>query len=97
MKKKNFTSKLKFQKTTIVSFNMMTNLKGGALANADMQILSEDGFLCITGVICTISQTDTSPTTAVDNTCPPPTNTGNGYTDFCGTTDNAIMTKRNCI
>ncbi|QHI36372.1 hypothetical protein IMCC3317_17340 [Kordia antarctica] len=83
MKKKNFTSKLQFQKTTVVSFNAMTNLKGGALQNVDTQVLSEDGFLCITGVVCTASQTD--PVTSVDIQCPRPT-TRTGASDFCGGT-----------
>ena len=85
MKKKNFASKLQFQKTTVVSFNAMKNLKGGALINVNTQVLSGDGLLCVTELNCTT--TDTDPTISISDTqCPRPT-TRSGVTDFCGATD----------
>lgn len=47
MKKKEFLSKLKLQKTTIVSFNTINTIKGGTLQGADTQIVSRNGFTCI--------------------------------------------------
>lgn len=78
MKKKEITSKLQLQKITIVSFNSLSNLNGGALQNTDTYLMSVDGYTCLKD-ICVSD----SPTTALDNTCPPPTNTQNGITDFC--------------
>ena len=77
MKKKRFTSKLQFQKTTVVSFHSMSNLRGGALVNTDTRILSVDAHTCI----LTVCGTD-DPTTDMNNTCPPPT-TRTGITDYC--------------
>ncbi len=89
MKKKEFTSKLQFQKTTVVSFNSMLNLKGGTLQNVDTRVVSKDGYMCLTEACVT-----DNPTTAIDNTCPPPT-TRTDQTNYCtGTTDGG--TRRGC-
>lgn len=66
----------------------MASLNGGALQNVDTQIISVDGL-----GTCEPSQIDTIPTTQVDNTCPPPTHSGNQETDFCG----IDVTKINCF
>lgn len=83
MKKKQFTSKLQFQKTIVVSFNSMLNIKGGTLQNGDTRIVSVNGYMCITSVCVR------NPMTAIDNTCPPPTTRtgGTNNTNCCiGTT-----------
>lgn len=94
MKKKEFTSKLQFRKNTIVSFNIVSNIKGGTLQNVDTQVVSVDGYMCLTDV-CTPTRTDTTTTgvTDLNNTCPRPTNSRTDTeTVFCG-----IDVTRGCI
>ncbi|EDP95492.1 hypothetical protein U8527_17525 [Kordia algicida OT-1] len=95
MKKKLFASKLKFQKTTVVSFNTALNIKGGMLQNSDTRVVSVDGYMCLLTDTCIPAPTigGCVPTTAIDNTCPPPT-TRNDETVFCGATNDA--TRRDC-
>ncbi|MBC8756011.1 hypothetical protein H2O64_15140 [Kordia sp. YSTF-M3] len=88
MKKREFTSKLQFQKTTVVSFNKMLNVKGGTLQNVDTRVVSLDGYMCLTGACVT-----DSPTTAIDNTCPPPTTRTDTDTIYCG----IDVTKIDCL
>ena len=97
MKKKEFLSKLKFQKTTIVSFNKANNIKGGTMQGADTQVVSVDGFTCISIVNCTTTYTlDDMCLSQVQTVCTRPTNTrsdtgtihcvNNNPTDDCNKT-----------
>jgi len=83
MKKKEFLSKLKFQKTTIVSFNTINTIKGGTLQGADTQIVSVDGFTCIS-IGCVPNPTlDNACLSQLVTVCTRPTNTKTDDTDFC--------------
>jgi len=93
MKKKQFTSKLQFQKTTVVSFSAMLNVKGGALQNIDTIVVLTDGPIPLSAD-CTPTIGGCAPTTAVDNTCPPPTR--ETVSVFCTTGDVNNYTRRNC-
>ncbi len=83
MKKKEFLSKLKLQKTTIVSFNTINTIKGGTLQGADTQIVSVDGFTCISfGCIPNPTLDDACLSQDV-TVCTRPTNTYTDNTAFC--------------
>lgn len=82
MKKKEFLSRLKLQKTTIVSFSAINTIKGGTLQGADTQIVSVDGFTCVSfGCIPNPTLDDACLSQDV-TVCTRPTNT-RGDTQFC--------------
>ena len=86
MKKKLFASKLQFQKTTIVSFNKLTNIVGGTLQNTDTRVVSVDGYMCLTHFECVTQNDKHTCLSCTDTECTRPTNTSGGMTDFCGNT-----------
>ncbi|WP_046744993.1 hypothetical protein [Kordia zhangzhouensis] len=95
MKKKQFTSKLQFQKTTVVSFKAMGRVRGGAIQNGETIPLS-DPLTCGTRDCLNETLYDTCACMSVEtNVCTRPTNTQNGATDFCGGSDEP--TKMDCL
>ncbi|WP_430412182.1 hypothetical protein [Kordia sp.] len=83
MKKKEFLSKLKFQKTTVVSFSIIRTLKGGTLQNTDTQIVSVDGFMCLTTVCIPNPTLDNACLSQDPTECSRPTNSKTTGTAFC--------------
>ncbi|WP_046757333.1 hypothetical protein [Kordia jejudonensis] len=93
MKKKELLSKLKLQKTTIVSFNARNTIKGGMLQGADTQIVSVDGFTCESTHCITVTHTlDDMCLSQVVTVCTRPT-TRTDNTDFCYSD---LPTKQGC-
>ncbi|WP_420574573.1 class I lanthipeptide [Kordia sp.] len=89
MKKKEFSSKLQFQKTTVVSFNKMTNIIGGTIQNEDTRIVSVDGYTCLTdrcGTNRCDNETLNETCTSCNTSCTRPP-TRSGVTDYCGAAD----------
>ena len=82
MKKKEFLSKLKLQKTTIVSFSAINTIKGGTLQGADTQVVSVNGFTCLS-LGCIPDPTFDGVCLSQDYTvCSRPT-TRTGDTEYC--------------
>lgn len=83
MKKKEFLYKLKFQKTTIVSFSAINTLKGGTLQGANTEVVSENGFTC-ESVGCIPNPTlDDACLSQVATVCTRPTTRTTTDTAFC--------------
>lgn len=83
MKKKEFLSKLKLQKTTIVSFNTVKTIKGGTLQGADTQIVSRNGFTCLSGACVPIETQNDICVSIVADLCPRPTTRTTTDSVFC--------------
>ncbi|MEM6687196.1 MAG: hypothetical protein AAF617_15550 [Bacteroidota bacterium] len=96
MKKKQIISKLKFQKTTIVSFKTLKNVIGKSFANVDTVAISINGVTCHSFVDCQTRGDEHTCLSCQDGECTRPTNTGSKVTDFCGGTGNGTKTNRNC-
>ncbi|MGH1387723.1 class I lanthipeptide [Kordia sp.] len=84
MKKKQFTSKLQFQKTTVVSFEAMENIVAGALVNTDTIPISNNILVCLTFTVCQTQDNGQTCLSCTDTECTRPTNTGSKITEFCG-------------
>ncbi|MCH2195901.1 class I lanthipeptide [Kordia sp.] len=84
MKKKQFNTKLLFQKTTIVSFNAMKKIHGGQLVNVDTVPISVDGLTCLTLQDCQTQTKDNQHTCFITcNDCPRPTRTDTVNSNGC--------------
>lgn len=88
MKKKEFLSKLKFQKTTIVSFDAIKSIKGGTLQGETTQIVSVDGFtcnstVCPTLIDCYTNDGGQSCISCTGTECTRPTNTDTSGSVHC--------------
>jgi len=96
MKKKQFNTKLLFQKTTIVSFNAMKKIHGGQLVNVDTVPISVDGLTCLTLLECQTQTKENQHTCFITcNDCPRPTTRPQSYdNNNCGTGD---VTKTGCF
>ncbi|WP_298514002.1 hypothetical protein [uncultured Kordia sp.] len=92
MKKKQFTSKLQFQKTTIVSFKAMRSINGGQLVNVDTIPISVNGLTCETLLACNTKDNQHTCVTCDNTGCPRPTRTTES--DQCGTGD---VTRTGCF
>ncbi|MEM6718736.1 MAG: hypothetical protein AAF611_05465 [Bacteroidota bacterium] len=96
MKKKQITSKLHFQKTTVVSFNTMKNIVGGTMVDVNTEPITQKGVACVTVVNDCQTQTLEGAQTCITCTgtdCDHPT-TRTVNTDGCNNPD---VTKRNCV
>lgn len=96
MKKKQFTSKLQFQKTTIVSFKAMKNIKGGNLVNVNTILVSVNGYTCIGTTLLNCHTYDDKQTciSCTDNECTRPTTRPTTTSVDCGAGDD---TKIGCL
>ncbi len=83
MKKKQFTSKLQFQKTTVVSFEAMENIVAGALVNTDTIPIPISGLACLTLLECHTQDDRHTCLSCADTECSRPT-TRTDQTDYCG-------------
>ena len=90
MKKKQFTSKLQFQKTTVVSFEAMEKIVAGALVNTDTEPISNNTLVCLTFTVCHTQDNGQTCLSCTETECTRPTNTGQSPTDYCGTLDTKI-------
>lgn len=96
MKKKQFTSKLQFQKTTIISFNSMKNIVGGALQHSDTVPISNNTLVCLTFSGCHTQNNEQTCLSCADTECTRPTGTVGGITDFCNDTKADCLDTRRC-
>ncbi|WP_162820121.1 hypothetical protein [Kordia sp. SMS9] len=85
MKKKQIISKLKFQKTTVVSFNAMKNIIGRSLVNVDTEPITITSIACPTELECHTQDNKQTCLSCTNTECTRPTTTANGNTDYCGT------------
>ncbi|WP_298422803.1 hypothetical protein [uncultured Kordia sp.] len=87
MKKKDFLSKLQFQKITVATFSSLKSLKGGTLQGPGTEIVSRNGFTCPSGVCVPIETQDDRCISIVPTMCSRPTNTRTtDDSKFCGAT-----------
>lgn len=88
MKKKEFFSKLKLQKTIIVSFNSVKNINGGTFQRADAHVLANNFISntktdCLSLIDCYTNEGKYSCLSCTGTECIRPTNTKTDNTDFC--------------